>query len=66
MPAGLDDDQLSLLRKLASGVSIHAVARELGYSDRSIYRAIRSLCRTLGVKNRVQAIRKAAEEGLLD
>lgn len=65
VPAGLDDDQLNLLRKLASGVSIHAVARELGYSDRSIYRAIRSLCRTLGVKNRVQAIRKAAEEGLL-
>ena len=66
MPAGLDDDQLRLLRKLASGVSVHAVAGELGYSDRSIYRAIHDLCRTLGVENRVQAILKAAREGLLD
>lgn len=66
MLAGLDDDQLNLLRKLASGVSIHAVAGKLHYSDRTIYRAIQDLCRDLGVENRVQAIFKAAKEGLFD
>lgn len=66
MLAGLDDDQLNLLRKLASGVSIHAVAGDLHYSDRTIYRAIQDLCRDLGVENRVQAILKAAKEGLFD
>lgn len=53
-------------RKLASGVSIHAVAGKLHYSDRTIYRAIQDLCRDLGVENRVQAIFKAAKEGLFD
>lgn len=62
----LGDDEQRLLRKVASGASIVEVAAELGYSERSIYRALSKLWHKLGVTGRVQGIRKAAAEGLLD
>ncbi len=62
----LADDERRLLHKVASGASIVDVAAELGYSERSIYRALSKLWHKLGVTGRVQGVRKAAAEGLLD
>ena len=65
-PARLDDGQRKLLNKLADGAPIVDMAADLGYSERTIYRALDRLYRMLGVTDRLQAVRKAATEGLLD
>ena len=62
----LDDAQRQLLNAVASGAAIVELAAEFGYSRSSMYRELSKLWRALGVTDRVHAIRKAAEEGLLD
>ena len=62
----LDGDQQRLLQGVASGTPIIDLAAEYGYSRSSLYRELSRLWRALGVKDRAHAIRKAAEEGLLD
>ncbi|MCY3642069.1 MAG: hypothetical protein OXG41_00690 [Acidimicrobiaceae bacterium] len=65
-PGALNDEQMRLLKAVASGAAIADLATDLGYSQRSLYRALSALWRALGVPDRVQGIRKAAAEGLLD
>ena len=65
-PDLLDDGQRKLLNKLADGTPIVDMAADLGYSERTIYRALDRLYRALGVAGRLQAVRKAATDGLLD
>lgn len=62
----LDGDQQRLLQGVASGAAMVDLAQEFGYSRSSLYRELSKLCRALGVSDRAHAIRKAAEEGLLD
>ena len=62
----LDDREHELLKRLANGEPVADVAAEMGYSERSIYRALASLWRKLGVPGRKEGIQKAALEGLLD
>ncbi len=62
----LDDAQRRLLQRVASGAPIVDLAEELGYSRSSMYREMSKLWRALGVSDRAHAIRRAAEEGLLD
>ena len=62
----LDNEQLRLLKGVASGASIADLAVELGYSQRSTYRALAALWEALGVPDRLQGVRRAAAEGLLD
>ncbi len=62
----IDDGQRRLLNLLAGGTAIVDMAGSLGYSERTIYRALNRLYRTLGVADRIHAVRKAATEGLLD
>ena len=64
--AKLDDGQRRLLNMLANGTAIVDMAADLGYSERTIYRALDHLYRVLGVADRLQAVRKAATEGLLN
>ena len=64
--AMLDDGQLRLLNRLAGGAAIVDMAADLGYSERTIYRALDRLYEALGVRDRLQAVRKAAAEGLLE
>lgn len=61
----LNANERLLLASVASGLPIAAVAEELGYSQRSVYRSLSRIWRKLGVENRVQGIRKAIADGLL-
>lgn len=65
-PQILDDREQELLKRLADGEAIADVAAEMGYSERSIYRALASLWKKLGVPGRKEGIQKVALEGLLD
>ena len=65
VPVMLDQAESHLLRRVASGVPIVELAAELGYSRRSMFRALARLWRKLGVPNRTEGIRLAQSEGLL-
>ena len=66
MPEILDARELELLKRLADGVAIADLAAEMGYSERSVYRALAGLWKKLGVPGRKEGVRKAASVGLLD
>lgn len=61
----LEDEDLCLLRLLADGLPVEAVARRLDLSDRTVRRRTRAICDRLDVHAPVQAIVWAAERGLL-
>ena len=62
----LDEEQMRLLRAVASGASIADLAVEFDYSQRSIFRELAALWKALGVSDRLQGVRKATAEGLID
>ncbi len=62
----LTGDQRRLLKGVASGLAVADLAVEFGYSRRSMHRELTKLWKALGVGGRIQAVRKAAAEGLLD
>lgn len=62
----LTSEQRRLLKAVASGVAVADLAAEFGYSRRSMFRELAKLWKELGVDDRIQAVRKAAAEGLLD
>ena len=64
--APLTSEQRRLLKAVASGVAVADLAAEFGYSRRSMFRELAKLWKELGVDDRIQAVRKAAAEGLLD
>lgn len=66
VPEVLNDRELELLKRLANGVAIADLAAEMGYSERSVYRALANLWKKLGVPGRKEGVRKAASVGLLD
>ena len=66
VPEMLDERELELLKRLADGVAIVNLAAELGYSERSVYRALANLWKKLGVPGRKEGVQKAASVGLLD
>lgn len=63
---GLNDEQRRLLTALVSGMTVVNLAAMFAHSERSMYRELRKLFDVLGVPNRVQAVHKAAAEGLID
>ena len=58
-------DQLSWLRQLANGATVVQLADRAGYSERAMFRLLRSLYRQMGVRTRLQAIMRAQEAGWL-
>ena len=66
VPEVLDERELELLKRLAAGVAIADIAAEMGYSERSVYRALANLWKKLGVPGRNEGVQKAASVGLLD
>ncbi len=61
----LSPDQLSWLRRLAAGSTVAQLANEVGYSERAMFRLLKSMYQQMGVPNRVQAIVRAQEQGWL-
>jgi len=61
----LSHDDLELLRLLADGVPLGAVARRLRTSERTVRRRIRDICDRLGVDAPIQAVVWAARRDLL-
>lgn len=58
-------NQLSWLRQLANGATVAQLADRAGYSERAMFRLLRSLYQQLGVRTRLQAIMRAQEAGWL-
>ncbi len=66
VPEVLAERELELLKRLADGVAITDLAGEMGYSERSVYRALANLWKKLDVPGRKEGVLKAASVGLLD
>jgi DNA-binding NarL/FixJ family response regulator len=61
----LDDEELAIVRLLADGLVLDAIARRLSLSERTVRRRIRALCDRFGVDAPVQVVVIAAHNGLL-
>ncbi|GAB3974701.1 MULTISPECIES: LuxR C-terminal-related transcriptional regulator [Plantactinospora] len=61
----LDDEELALLRLLAQGLPVDAVARRLEMSERTVRRRTRAICDRLGVPAPISAVVWAVRHGLL-
>lgn len=65
-PELLAQDELRWMRKLASGRPTSEVARDEGYSERAMYRRLRSIYDKLGTAGRTEALLVLARANLLD
>ncbi len=61
----LSAEKLSWLRALAAGSTVAQLAGQAGYSERAMFRLLRSLYRDMGVGGRVEALMRAQEQGWL-
>jgi DNA-binding NarL/FixJ family response regulator len=61
----LSAERLSWLRALAAGSTVAQLADQAGYSERAMFRLLRSLYRDMGVGGRVEALMRAQEQGWL-
>lgn len=61
----LSADQLSWLRELAAGRTVAGLAERAGYSERAMFRMLRTMYRRMGVRTRTEAIVRAGEWGWL-
>jgi NarL family two-component system response regulator YdfI len=63
--SSLSDRELEVLQRAALGLTVGQVARRLGISPRTVETHLTSVYRKLGARNRVQAIARASELGLV-
>lgn len=61
----LSTEQVRMLRLMARGLSMAAIARELRVSERTLYREAKRVSALLGASNRGEALVKAARWGWL-
>ena len=64
--AVLTDRELQILELVSQGLTVKQVASRIGLSPRTVETHIAKLYRKLGVRNRVQAVSKAAALGLVE
>jgi DNA-binding NarL/FixJ family response regulator len=62
----LSERELEVLERAALGMTVGQIARRLGISPRTVETHLTNLYRKLGARNRVQAIARASELGLVD
>jgi DNA-binding NarL/FixJ family response regulator len=65
-PAQLTDRERDVLRRMVPGKENAAIAKELGISPNTVKNHAASIYDKLGVDNRLQAVIRAMEHGLLD
>jgi DNA-binding NarL/FixJ family response regulator len=61
----LDTEETELIKLLAEGLLLEAIARRLALSERTVRRRIRALCDRFGVDVPVQVVVIAARNGVL-
>ncbi|WP_019818986.1 helix-turn-helix domain-containing protein [Saccharomonospora saliphila] len=61
----LAQQDVELLRLLATGLPLESVARRLDMSERTVRRRIRHVCDEIGVSTRIEAVVWAVRTGLL-
>jgi DNA-binding NarL/FixJ family response regulator len=61
----LSREDVELLRLLARGLPLDAVARRLNTSERTVRRRVRGICERLGVGASIEAVVWAARQGLV-
>ena len=61
----LDEEELEIVRLLADGLVLDAIARRLALSERTVRRRIRALCDRFGVDAPVQVVVLAARSGVV-
>ena len=61
----LGDDEVVVLRLMAEGHTVEAVARRLDVSERTVRRKARSACEAVGVDTTVEAIVWAVRHRLI-
>jgi two-component system nitrate/nitrite response regulator NarL len=65
LPAtGLSQRQLSVLQLLAQGLANKSIARQLGVSEGTVKLHVSAILRSLGARNRTEAVREAVRRGL--
>ena len=64
-PRVLADDEVEVLRLMAEGLTVEAVARKLEVSERTVRRKARAACARVGVDTTVEAIVWAVRHRLL-
>jgi DNA-binding NarL/FixJ family response regulator len=64
-PVPLGDDELVVLRMMAEGQTVEAVARRLDVSERTVRRKVRAACASVGVDTTVEAIVWAVRQRLI-
>lgn len=62
----LTSQDVKRLQLLAGGGTVVDLARDVGYSEREMFRLLHDLYRRMGVENRSEALVRAAQWGLLD
>lgn len=62
----ISETQLEWLRAMASGSTVLDLAEDAGYSERAMFRNLKSMYMRIGVKNRTEALMWASRNGLLD
>ena len=65
LAAELSREDVELLRLLARGLPLEAVARRLHTSERTVRRRIKGICGRLGVSASIEAVVWAARRGLV-
>lgn len=65
-PQTLTSAQQTWLRRLASGMTIQELARQVGFSERETYRRLRQIYSAMGVRGRTEALILASASGLLE
>ncbi len=65
-PPGLSAIEVAWLNKLAKGMTVSELAKDVGCSSREMFRLLRSLYTKMGVRNRREALFEAARWGLPD
>ena len=64
--ASLSERELEVLQRAALGLTVGQVARRLGISPRTVETHLTNVYRKLGARNRVQAVARASELGLVE
>jgi DNA-binding NarL/FixJ family response regulator len=63
---GLTNTQQTWLRDLATGTTVNALATQVGFSEREMYRRLSQVYRKMGCATRIQALVRASACGILD